>query len=99
MRPWNQTIASSQKFEDETESSLEKAYDDFLDQFETSEGGSIKAGHEEHEEIDEEDIDQERDKVAYDLAFSSCGNGLGSVFALRTFCAIASASSVRLMRE
>ncbi len=25
----------------------------------------------------EEDIDQERDKVAYDLAFSSCGNILG----------------------
>ncbi len=53
-------IASSQKFEDETESGLEKAYDDFLDQFETSEGGSIKAGHEEHEAIDDEDIDQEQ---------------------------------------
>src|ERR1700754_998828 len=31
-------IASSQKFEDDTESALEKAYDDFGDQFETSEG-------------------------------------------------------------
>ena len=53
-------IASSQKFEDETESGLEKAYDDFLDQFETSEGGSIKAGHEEHEALEDEDIDQEQ---------------------------------------
>ena len=39
-----EAIASSRKFDDETESSLEKAYDDFGDQFETSEGGSIKAG-------------------------------------------------------
>ena len=35
-------------------------YDDFLDQFETSEGGSIKAGHEEHEALEDEDIDQEQ---------------------------------------
>ena len=48
------------KFEDETESSCEKAYDEFLDQFETSEGGSIKAGHEEHEALEDEDIDQEQ---------------------------------------
>ena len=31
--------------------------------------------------------------------FSSDGNGSGSVFALRIFCAMVSASSVRLMRE
>src|SRR5205809_8093693 len=31
--------------------------------------------------------------------FSSDGSGSGSVFALRIFCAIVSASSVRLMRE
>src|SRR5258705_443641 len=31
--------------------------------------------------------------------FSSDGNGSGSVLALRTFCAIVSASSVRLIRE
>jgi F-type H+-transporting ATPase subunit alpha len=55
-----ESIASSLNFGDDTASSLEKAYDDFLDQFETSEGGSIKAGHEEHEEIDDEDIDQEQ---------------------------------------
>lgn len=37
-------IRETQKFEDEE--SLEAAYDSFLDQFETSEGGSIKVGHE-----------------------------------------------------
>src|SRR6267378_2215925 len=31
--------------------------------------------------------------------FSSLGSGSGSVFALRIFCAMVSASSVRLMRE
>ena len=54
------TISESMKFEDETERSCEKAYDEFLDQFETSEGGSIKAGHEEHEALEDEDIDQEQ---------------------------------------
>ncbi|MET1133450.1 MAG: F0F1 ATP synthase subunit alpha [Aeromicrobium sp.] len=54
------TIGESMKFEDETESSCEKAYDEFLDQFETSEGGSIKSGHEEHEALEDEDIDQEQ---------------------------------------
>jgi F-type H+/Na+-transporting ATPase subunit alpha len=37
-------IRETQKFEDEE--SLEAAYDSFLDQFETSEGGSIKVGNE-----------------------------------------------------
>jgi F-type H+-transporting ATPase subunit alpha len=54
------TIGESMKFEDETEGSAEKAYDEFLDQFETSEGGSIKSGHEEHEALEDEDIDQEQ---------------------------------------
>ena len=55
-----ETIGETMKFEDETEKSVESAYDDFLDQFETSEGGSIKAGHEEHEALEDEDIDQEQ---------------------------------------
>ena len=55
-----ETIADTMKFEDETEKSVDSAYDDFLDQFETSEGGSIKAGHEEHEALEDEDIDQEQ---------------------------------------
>ena len=39
---------------------LEDAYDSFLDQFETSEGGSIKAGHEEVEALEDEDVEQEQ---------------------------------------
>ena len=37
-------IRESRDFTDDTNSDLEKAYDEFLDQFETSEGGSIHAG-------------------------------------------------------
>ena len=53
------TIRETQKFEDDTASSLESAYDSFLDQFETSEGGSIKVGHEpEAEALEDEDQEQ-----------------------------------------
>jgi F-type H+-transporting ATPase subunit alpha len=52
-------IRESQKFEDETERALAEAYDSFLDQFETSEGGSIKVGHEpEAEALEDEDQEQ-----------------------------------------
>ena len=51
-------IRESLKFEDDTESSLSDAYDSFLDQFETSDGGSIKVGHEAPAEA-LEDEDQE----------------------------------------
>ncbi|CAN5755214.1 F0F1 ATP synthase subunit alpha [soil metagenome] len=54
------TIRETGKFEDDTADSLESAYDSFADQFETSEGGSIKAGHEEHEALDDEDVEQEQ---------------------------------------
>ena len=51
--------ARRSKFEDDTEKSLEDAYDSFLDQFETSEGGSIKVGHEpEAEALEDEDQEQ-----------------------------------------
>ncbi len=53
-------IRESQKFEDETAHALEGAYDSFLDQFETSDGRSIKAGHEEHEAMAAEDVEQEQ---------------------------------------
>ncbi len=54
-------IRETQKFEDDTASSLEGAYDSFLDQFETSEGGSIKVGHEpEAEALEDEDVEQEQ---------------------------------------
>ncbi|HTW17732.1 MAG TPA: F0F1 ATP synthase subunit alpha [Nocardioides sp.] len=52
-------IRESLKFDDDTASSLEGAYDSFLDQFETSEGGSIKVGHEAPAEA-LEDEDQEQ---------------------------------------
>jgi F-type H+-transporting ATPase subunit alpha len=55
------SIRDTLKFEDDTESSLIEAYDSFLDQFETSEGGSIKAGNEAKEEAMEDDeLEQEQ---------------------------------------
>ncbi len=53
-------IRESGKFEDENEQALEKAYESFLDQFETSDGHSIKAGHEEYEALADEDVEQEQ---------------------------------------
>jgi F-type H+-transporting ATPase subunit alpha len=54
-------IRETQKFEDDTASSLEDAYNSFLDQFETSEGGSIKVGHEpEAQALEDEDVEQEQ---------------------------------------
>ena len=59
------TIRESQKFEDDTAESLEDAYDSFLDQFETSEGGSIKVGHEpEVEALEDEDRGADRQAEA-----------------------------------
>ncbi|MEV7431167.1 MULTISPECIES: F0F1 ATP synthase subunit alpha [unclassified Nocardioides] len=52
-------IRESLKFEDDTASAVEGAYTSFLDQFETSEGGSIKVGHEAAAEA-LEDEDQEQ---------------------------------------
>jgi F-type H+/Na+-transporting ATPase subunit alpha len=54
------TIAETNKFEDDTETALEDAYNKFLDQFETSEGQSIKAGKEEHEALPEDELEQEQ---------------------------------------
>ncbi len=53
-------IRESGRFEDDNGSALESAYDSFLDQFETSEGQSIKAGHEEFEALEDEDVEQEQ---------------------------------------
>jgi F-type H+-transporting ATPase subunit alpha len=55
-----ETIRESTEFSDETEEAVRKAYDSFLDQFETSEGASLRAGHEEFEALPEEDIEQEQ---------------------------------------
>jgi F-type H+-transporting ATPase subunit alpha len=54
------SIRESNSFSDDTEHALEGAYNSFLDQFETSEGGSIKAGKEEHEALEDEDVEQEQ---------------------------------------
>ncbi|MEV5000780.1 F0F1 ATP synthase subunit alpha [Nocardioides sp. LML1-1-1.1] len=52
-------IRETQKFEDED--GLVAAYDSFLNQFETSEGGSIKAGHEpEAEALGDDELEQEQ---------------------------------------
>ncbi|MER7606068.1 F0F1 ATP synthase subunit alpha [Nocardioides sp. NPDC127503] len=53
-------IRESLKFEDSTESELKKAYDSFLNQFETSEGHSIKPGSSKTEALADEDVEQEQ---------------------------------------
>jgi F-type H+-transporting ATPase subunit alpha len=53
-------IRESNNFSDDTASALEDAFNAFGDQFETSEGGSIKAGHEEHQALEDEDVEQEQ---------------------------------------
>ena len=56
------TITESKKFEEGTEKDLEAAYDSFLDQFETSDGQSIKPGTQakvdptEDDELEQEQI-------------------------------------------
>jgi F-type H+/Na+-transporting ATPase subunit alpha len=53
-------IRETLKFEDSTESELAAAYDDFLGQFETSDGGSIKAGSETTDALEDGDVEQEQ---------------------------------------
>ncbi len=53
-------IRETQKFDDAAEAELTSAYDSFLDQFETSDGQSIKAGKEEHVALEDEDVEQEQ---------------------------------------
>jgi len=53
-------IRESKDFTDDTDQALEGAYDSFLDQFETSEGASLKAGREDFEALEDEDVEQEQ---------------------------------------
>ncbi len=53
-------ILESQKFDDAAEAELAGAYDEFLTQFETSDGQPIKAGTEIVEALPDEDIEQEQ---------------------------------------
>jgi F-type H+-transporting ATPase subunit alpha len=55
-----ETIQETRDFNDDTASALEDAFNSFGDQFETSEGGSIKAGREEHEALPDDEIEQEQ---------------------------------------
>ncbi len=55
-----EAIRESRDFSDDTSEALDRAFDSFGDQFETSSGGSIKAGREEFEAMPEEEIEQER---------------------------------------
>ena len=53
-------IRESRKWSDDTASSLDSAYDSFLDQFETGTGESLRAGKEEFEALEDEDVEQEQ---------------------------------------
>ncbi|MFT4084298.1 MAG: F0F1 ATP synthase subunit alpha [Nocardioides sp.] len=53
-------IRETTKFEDSTESELAAAYDHFLGEFQTSDGGFIRAGHEEATPLADEDVEQEQ---------------------------------------
>ncbi len=53
-------IRESMNFTDDTAHAMEEAYNSFLDDFETSVGESIKPGHEEHEALADEDVEQEQ---------------------------------------
>ncbi len=52
------TIRETNDFSDDTSSALESAFDSFTDQFETSEGGSIRPRNETHEALEDEDQEQ-----------------------------------------
>ncbi|MFJ9388859.1 F0F1 ATP synthase subunit alpha [Nocardioides sp. NPDC101246] len=53
-------IRESLKFEDSTETALNDAYNAFLDQFETSDGASVKPGSAKEEALSDEDVEQEQ---------------------------------------
>ncbi len=53
-------IRETHDFSDDTAKSLQSAFDSFLDQFETSEGKSLKAGREDFEALEDEDVEQEQ---------------------------------------
>jgi len=53
-------VRESRAWTDDTASALDDAYDSFLDQFETGEGRSLRAGTEEFEALEDEDVEQEK---------------------------------------
>lgn len=55
-------IRESQDLDDDSAQAIEDAVESFNDQFETSEGKSIKAGQEEFEALEDEAVEQEQIK-------------------------------------
>jgi F-type H+-transporting ATPase subunit alpha len=55
-----ESIRESRNWDDDTEAAVERAYDAFIGQFETSDGESIRAGHEEHEALSDDEVEQEQ---------------------------------------
>jgi F-type H+/Na+-transporting ATPase subunit alpha len=53
-------IRETSNWDDDTEAAVEKAFEEFAKQFETSDGGSIKAGHEEHDALPDDEVEQEQ---------------------------------------
>jgi F-type H+-transporting ATPase subunit alpha len=54
------SIRESGDFPEETEKAVTEAYDQFVKQFETSEGQSLHAGHEEFDAMDHDEVEQEQ---------------------------------------
>ncbi len=53
-------VRESGQWSDDTASALDQAYDSFLDMFETGEGQTLRAGKEEFEALEDEDVEQEQ---------------------------------------
>jgi F-type H+/Na+-transporting ATPase subunit alpha len=53
-------IRESKNFDDDTDAALTKAYEKFLDQFETSDGNRIRAGEEDVEALSDDEVEQEQ---------------------------------------
>jgi F-type H+-transporting ATPase subunit alpha len=53
-------IRESTNWDDGTDAAVEKAFNAFADQFETSDGESIHAGKEEHEALPDDEVEQEQ---------------------------------------
>jgi F-type H+-transporting ATPase subunit alpha len=53
-------IRESRNWSDDTKEAVDSAYDSFAEQFETSEGKSLKAGREDFEALADEDVEQEQ---------------------------------------
>jgi F-type H+-transporting ATPase subunit alpha len=54
------SIRESGDFPEETENAVTEAYDQFVKEFETSEGASLHAGHEEFDAMDHDEVEQEQ---------------------------------------